>query len=72
MYEHIRSAGSLKFWLQKNYIKTGDFAKQVGCSRPVIWKAKRDIPICPLFAKRICELTKGEVNPKSNKVGRPW
>jgi hypothetical protein len=59
-------------WLKKNYINAKDFQKKVGCSRPIILKVKKGIPISPLYAKRIFDLTKGEVNPVSQPVGRPW
>lgn len=60
---------SMEKWLRKKNMSTTDFCKLVGCSRPVVWKVKRGIPISPKFAKKITELTDGEVCPKSEPVG---
>jgi hypothetical protein len=59
-------------WLLKNNMKTNDFALLVECSRTVVWKVKRGIPVCPTYAKKIYELTNGEVAPLMEKVGRRW
>lgn len=61
----------LERWLRKRNMKTARFAEMVGCSRPIIWKVKRGIPICPLYAKKIYDLTSGEVAPVYERVGRP-
>lgn len=61
----------LERWLRKRSMTTARFAELVGCSRPIIWKVKRGIPICPLYAKRIYDLTSGEVTPVYEFVGRP-
>jgi len=62
----------LEKWLRKRQMTTKKFTELVGCSRPVIWKVKRGIAICPLYAKKIYEITNGEINPLTEKVGRPW
>jgi hypothetical protein len=62
----------LGVWLRKKCIKSGQFSQMVGCSRPVIWKVKRGIAISPAHAKKIFDLTGGEIEPKTEKVGRPW
>jgi hypothetical protein len=61
----------LERWLRKRNMKTIRFAELVGCSRPIIWKVKRGIAICPFYAKRIFDLTSGEVTPFYECVGRP-
>lgn len=61
----------LERWLRKRNMKTTHFAALVGCTRPIIWKVKRGIPICPFYAKRIYELTSGEVVPIYERIGRP-
>ena len=62
----------LEKWLRERNMTTNEFTKLVGCSRPVIWKAKRGIAICPLYAKRIYELTGGRVKPLMENVGRQF
>lgn len=59
-------------WLRKRMMKTNEFLKLLGCSRPTLWKVKRGIPVCPKYANKIIEITKGEVVPLMEKVGRPW
>jgi hypothetical protein len=49
---------------------TNKFTELVGCSRPVVWKVKRGIPICPKYAKKIIEITKGEIIPLMQPIGR--
>ncbi len=61
----------LERWLRKRNMKTARFVEMIGCSRPIIWKVKRGIPICPLYAKKIFDLTSGEVAPVYQCVGRP-
>lgn len=61
----------LENWLKKRHMSTKYFTNLVGCSRPVIWKVKRGIPICPEYAKRINQITEGEINPLFMSVGRP-
>ena len=60
----------LERWLRKRNMTTNRFVQLVGCSRPVVWKVKKGIAICPLYAKRIYEITEGEVRPLMEKVGR--
>ena len=64
-------SSDLELWLRKRSMTTARFAELVGCTRPVLWKVKRGIPVCPLYAKRIYELTNGEVVPVYERVGRP-
>jgi hypothetical protein len=61
---------TLEKWLRKRNMTTNRFVELVGCSRPIVWKVKRGIAICPLYAKRIHELTEGEVTPLVENVGR--
>ena len=62
----------LEKWLRKRNMSTNKFVQLVGCSRPVVWKVKRGIPICPLYAKRIFDITEGQIVPIIENVGRPW
>jgi len=62
----------LEKWLRKRHMTTNKFVSLIGCSRPVVWKVKRGIAICPFYAKKIYEITGGEVKPLVEKVGRPW
>ena len=55
----------LEKWLRKKRLSTSQFAQNVGCSRIVIWKAKRGIEIANRYAKKINELTLGEVCVKT-------
>lgn len=61
----------LESWLRKRNMSNKRFVELVGCSRPIVWKVKRGIAICPLYAKKIHDLTNGEVCPLTEKVGRP-
>lgn len=54
----------MELWLRKKRITTNEFSKLVGCSRQVIWKIKRNMPICPKFGQMIFSLTKGEISPQ--------
>lgn len=69
MPENPLADSPMEKWLRKKNMSTTAFCKMVGCSRPVLWKVKRGLPISPQFANRIVELTDGEVNPKSEPVG---
>lgn len=60
----------LETWIRKHNIVTKDFIKLVGCSKFVIWKAKKGEAISPKFAAKIYELTNGQVIIKTEKVGR--
>ena len=60
----------LENWIRARNMTTTEFTKMVGCSRPVVWKVKRGIAICPKYARKIVELTKGEVMPVIEPVGR--
>lgn len=61
---------ALEKWLRKRQMTTNRFTELVGCSRTVIWKVKRGIAICPLYARRISQLTCGEIVPSVELVGR--
>ena len=63
-------SSELERWLRKKHMSTNQLAAMVGCSRPVIWKVKKGIAICPLYAKRIYEITEGQVKPLMECVGR--
>lgn len=60
---------NLEKWLRARHMTTKKFVELVGCSRPVVWKVKRGIAICPLYAKKIYELTGGEIRPLVHPVG---
>ncbi len=62
----------LERWLRQRNMTTKHFVELVGCSRPVIWRVKKGIAICPMYAKRIYEITEGQVKPIVENVGRPW
>jgi len=69
MPAHDYENSDLELWLRKKHMSTNEFVQLVGCSRPVVWKVKKGLPICPLYAKRIMEITLNEVNPKVELVG---
>lgn len=56
-------------WLREKNMSSKEFCHQVGCSRPIVWKVKRLLPISPKYAKKIEELTEGKVCPKAERVG---
>ncbi len=60
----------LEKWLKERQMTTNDFVQLIGCSRPVVWKVKRGIPICPLYARKIYEFTGGKIRPLIKNVGR--
>lgn len=60
------SKSDLEKWLRKKHMATKEFVDMVGCSRAVIYYVKNDWTICPRFAKKIIEITNGEVVPKFN------
>lgn len=60
----------LETWLRERNMSTNRFTELVGCSRPVIWKVKRGLPISPMYASRVRELTNGEIEPEIELVGR--
>ena len=55
----------LEKWLRKKRLSTTQFAQMIGCSRIVIWKAKRGVEIAHKYAKKITDLTQGEVCVKT-------
>lgn len=59
----------LEIWLRKNNMTTNSFAVLVNCSRQVIWKVKKNIPIDSKIAKRIQEVTNFLVSPQVQPVG---
>lgn len=61
------SKSDLEMWLRKKHMATKQFVEMVGCSRAVIHCVKNGITICPKFAKKIMEITNGEVIPKFRK-----
>ena len=63
MPAHDYNDSPLEIWIRKKHMKTNDFLKLVGCSRPVLWKAKKGLPISEHYAKKIFDATKGEVMP---------
>jgi hypothetical protein len=62
----------LENWIKSNKLNTNKFSALVGCSRVVLWKVKKGLAVCPFYAKKIKELTNGEIQPAMNKIGRPW
>lgn len=69
MSEEIEQS-QLERWLRQRNMTTNRFTELVGCSRTVIWKVKKGIAICPLYAKRIIQITGGEIMPLIELVGR--
>lgn len=69
MSENGLDNSPMEKWLRERNMSTKEFSEKVGCSRPVIWKVKRRLAISPKFAKKIYELTEGEVSPKIEPVG---
>ena len=61
----------LENWLRQKNMSTNELVRMVGCSRPIIWKVKRGIPICAAYAIKIMQITDGEIVPSTNEVGRP-
>lgn len=59
----------LENWLRNKNMTTNEFVALVGCSRQVIWKVKRNIPIDPKIAIRIQKITGNIVSPASQRVG---
>lgn len=60
----------LESWIRKNSMETNQFVKLIGCSRTLIWRAKKGEAISPKFAAKIYEITNGQVIIKTEKVGR--
>lgn len=67
-----KNCSDIEKWLRKNFMSTVDFSVLVGCSRQVIWKMKQGKPVMPKFAKRVLEITEGEVVVKEFPKGRNW
>jgi hypothetical protein len=61
----------LESWLRNKNMTTNTFAELIKCSRSVIWKVKRDMPIDPKIAKRIEAMTDSLVIPETHPVGKP-
>ncbi len=61
---------NLEIWLRHRNMSTIEFTKMVGCSRPVVLKVKKNIPICPKYADKIIELTNGLVEVLIENIGR--
>jgi hypothetical protein len=60
----------LEKWLRARHMTTNRMVELVGCSRTVVWKVKKGLAICPLYAKRIYQITGGAVQPLIELVGR--
>lgn len=60
---------NLESWLRSKNMTTNEFAEIIQCSRQVLWKVKRNIPIDPKIALRISEATGSVIRPDSNPVG---
>lgn len=60
---HDYDDSELEIWLRSRHMKTNDFVALIGCSRTVIWRVKKGFPISPLYAAKISDVTKGEVQP---------
>lgn len=61
----------LERWLRKNNMETNELARLSGCTRQVIWKAKRNETIDEETAQKIYFITGGQVKPASRAKGRP-
>lgn len=61
---------NLETWLREKNMTTNTFATLIECSRQVIWKVKRNIPIDSKIAKRIEEATDRSVVPDCHPVGK--
>ncbi len=61
---------NLEIWLRQRNMSTIEFTNMVGCSRPVVLKVKKNLPICPKYAHRILELTNGLVKVFIENIGR--
>lgn len=59
----------LEKWLRNRNMTSKEFCEKVGCSRPVVGKVKKLLPISEKYAKKIHEVTQGEISPKIEKVG---
>ena len=60
---HDYADSALEKWLRARHMTTNNFVKLIGCARQTVWKVKKGVPICALYAKKIIEVTKGEVVP---------
>jgi hypothetical protein len=47
----------LEAWIRSKNMKSKDLCDSVKCSRPTLWKAKKQIPISKKYADKIFELT---------------
>ena len=61
----------LERWLRKNNMETNELARLTGCTRQVIWKAKKNETIDEETAQKIHFITGGQVKPVSRSKGRP-
>ncbi|MBX9922916.1 MAG: hypothetical protein K2Y01_02285 [Rhabdochlamydiaceae bacterium] len=61
----------LERWLRKNNMETNELARLSGCTRQVIWKAKKNETIDDETAQKIYFITGGQVKPASRSKGRP-
>lgn len=61
------SDSPLEKWLVKKNMSTKEFVEIIGCSRIIIWKAKRGRKISSLYALKIRDATQGEVLPRFNE-----
>jgi hypothetical protein len=57
-------------WAIKQQITKQDFAARIGCSRIVLWKVDRNIPICKKYADKIEKVTEGQIKPLVKNPGR--
>jgi len=61
----------LERWLRKHNMETNELARLSGCTRQVIWKAKKNETIDEETAQKIYFITGGQVKPVSRSKGRP-
>lgn len=64
MIEH----SELEIWLRKRNMSNNRFCELIGCTRFVSWKVKKGIPISYKNAKKIYDMTEGEVKPIITKI----
>jgi hypothetical protein len=57
MPRHDYENSPLEKWIRERNMTTNDFVKLVRCSRPVVWKAKKGLPICSYYSRRIFKIT---------------
>lgn len=68
---NMEQSMELERWLRKHNMETNELARLSGCTRQVIWKAKKNETIDEETAQKIYFITGGQVKPVSRSKGRP-